>query len=729
VTRKAGASIDRREFLRAVVVVAGPVVSGCADGDDTSGPPKPPPAPSFFPQSVASGDPRPTSVILWTRVEDEGAGDSVALTLEVARDESFSELIELSPGETAVTLSADARFDHCVKVRVESLEPGTTYFYRFTYARGEERHVSASGRTKTAPNPDADVTPRFAVVSCQDYAGKYYHVLRHAAEQDPDFVVHLGDYVYETIDDRSFQDPTPGRRVSFRNPEEAHPKGTIGSPSAATSFGNYCDLYRTVRSDPDLQRLHERAPMIAISDDHEFSNDCHGATATYTDGREDELDLERRRNADRAWFSYMPVDYDEPPAAALDEGAEFPDDFRIYRSFVFGRHLELVMTDLRRFKPDHLVPEDAFPGAVFLDATEATALLGDDLEGALPYVNIDAFAGGAYAEALRAIVSEPERISGLLSVRWVNGVLEDAGVGEPPPIDDGDPDLERGFAYEQLLKSQEYSSIGARNLVAEIPFRALAAKRWKETGGDDATSGESELVLGATQRSWFLETLRASTRTFKVWGNEYALMRKRIDLSAVSLAPEELRTRILLNADDWDGAPNERDALLRELSGVENLVVVTGDLHAFFAGTPYPEDDTSARVVEFIAGSASSAPWLTTIERIIESDPTIPPEAALLARNVGSLLLDDEARPNPHMGYCDLESNGYALVTVGPDRLEATLYTVDDSLLAKRPEDLTGALDGYFRPFRFRVLAGSRNLEQEVGGNFRRWDLDQMRWV
>jgi alkaline phosphatase D len=396
---------------------------------------------------------------------------------------------------------------------------------------------------------------------------------------------------------------------------------------------------------------------------------------------------------------------------------------------VFGRHLELVMTDLRRFKPDHLVPEDAFPGAVFLDAAEAAELFGDDPEGALPYVDIDAFAGGLYAEALRAVVTDPERISGLLSVRWVNGALEAAGVSEPPPIDAGDPDLERGFAYEQLLKSQEYSSVGARNLVAEIPFRALAAKRWKETGGDDETSGESELVLGAAQRSWFIETLRASTRTFKVWGNEYGLMRKRIDLSAVSFVPEELRTRILLNADDWDGAPNERDALLRELSTVENLVVVTGDLHAFFAGTPYPEGDTSARVIELIAGSAASTPWLTTIERIIETDPTIPPEAALLARSVGSLLLDDDARPNPHIGYCDLESNGYALVTVGSERLEATLYTIDDSLLARRPEDLTGTLDGYFQPVRFRVPSGSRDLEQEVGGNFRRWDLEQMRWV
>ena len=67
----------------------------------------------------------------------------------------------------------------------------------------------------------------------------------------------------------------------------------------------------------------------------------------------------------------MPVDYAEPPALALSDEQEFPDDFRLYRSFLFGTHLELVLTDLRRYRPDHLVPEDAFPGAVFMDEASA----------------------------------------------------------------------------------------------------------------------------------------------------------------------------------------------------------------------------------------------------------------------------------------------------------------------------------------------------------------------
>lgn len=685
-----------------------------------------------FPQSVASGDPRPTSVVLWTRVEDSEADGTLSVELEVGLDEKLTDLLELAPGTTTLSLEADASADHCVKVRLENLTPATDYYYRFAYVREGKRHVSRTGRTRTAPDPEADVAARFAVVSCQDYAGKYFHVLRHVTDQDIDFFVHLGDYVYETIDDPTFQDPTSERHVEFRNREEAKPRGTDGSRLAARSFGNYCDLYRTVRSDPDLQRLHERHPMIAVWDDHEFSNDSYGANGTYDDGRSNEEDFERRRAADRAWFSYMPVDYAETPARALDESADFPDDFRINRSFVYGRHLELVMTDLRRFRPDHLVPEDAFPGSVFLDESAAAELLGDAPEGALPYVDIDTFVFGAYADELRALAFRlgfaPERIGGLMSVRWVNAMLESAG-SDIGAIDENDPQLPRGFSYVQLLKNQEYGSFGARFLVAETPFLALAKKRWSETGGSEATSGASELLLGEEQRDWFVTTLLESTRTWKVWGNEFTLMPRIVDLSAQVLAPEELRTRILITAEDWDGAPNERARLLAELASVENLVVVTGDLHAFFAGTPHPPGDPNARVIEFVAGSVSSTPWLPAIQRVIENDPSIPPEAATLALAAGTLLMDDEARPNPHIGWLDLKSNGYALVSAGADALEATLFTLHESFVATPTRELSGSLDSRFDAVPFRVRTGTRDLERNEDGVWRRWDLETMRWV
>jgi alkaline phosphatase D len=234
-------------------------------------------------------------------------------------------------------------------------------------------------------------------------------------------------------------------------------------------------------------------------------------------------------------------------------------------------------------------------------------------------------------------------------------------------------------------------------------------------------------VLGAEQRAWFTETLLGSTRTWKVWGNEYALMPRVVDLRPITFAPEELRTRIIVNADDWDGFPNERDALLRELAPVDNLVVFSGDLHAFFAGTPHSAGDPSARVVEFVAGSVSSTPWRAAIERVADLDPTSPPEVVTLARAVEALLVDPDARPNPHIAWLDARSNGYALVRAGPETLDVNLFTLHDSFV-KDPQ-LTNPFDAHFQTFAFRVQAGSRELEHEVEGAFRRWDMDAMRWV
>jgi alkaline phosphatase D len=710
--------LARRDFLRAIVVVAGPPVAfGCAEGDIT------PQGRGFFPQSVASGDPRPTSVVLWTRaIDPENEDSDQVLELVVATDEALTDVLELEGG-ASLALLATADAGGCVKVRVEGLTPGTTYYYRFTLVRGGNRFRSRTGRTRTAPDPESDEQVRFAVVSCQDYGGKYFHVYRHLAEKPLDFVLHLGDYVYETIGDPSFQSDDAVRRVAFSAPGEALSFGD-NDVLAARSLGNYRDLYRTYRSDPDLQRVHERFPLIAIPDDHEFSNDCHGANANYSDGREDELDLERRRAADRAWFEYMPVDFAVSPTRALDETREFPDDFRIYRSFEFGRNLELVVTDLRRYRPDHVVPEHALPGAVFVTEAEAEDILGGIPDDAVPYVDIDDAAWEDVAETLREVAPaqgfEAASIAGLLSVPWINGVIVAAGA--EPPLDAEDDTLERGYAYHQLLKTAEFSAQGARYLTAERPFRALAAKRFAET------DGASERLMGEEQRDWFVSTLTSSTRVWKVWGNEYTLMRRAIDLTPIEAAPAELRQRLLLTVEDWDGAPNERNALLEELASVQNIVAVTGDLHAFFAGTPHADDALDTRIVELVAGSVSSTTWQSGIQRAVQS-PEIPPEAALLAQLVGPLLAAKDTRPNPHIGWSDLEHNGYAVLTAGPDVLELSAYTLDDALVPVAPQALERSLDELFGETRFRVTAGVRELERRVDGEWKRWDRDSVDWV
>jgi len=707
----------RRNFLKLVVAVAGGAwaSTGCGSSSSAKGELQPPG--EHFPQSIASGDPRPESVVLWTRVVDGArAGEDLELELELARDETFEDLVELS-GAPRMRVVAEAGSDGCVKILVTSLEPGTTYFYRFWYGDVPSR----VGRTRTAPSDDADVRLRFGVVSCQDYDRRYYHVLRRLSEQDLDFVVHLGDYVYEG----GSAERSEPRDVVFGRPNEALGLGANGGrPFVARSVDNYRDLYRTIRSDRDLQALHERAPFIVIPDDHEFSDDSHGATATYSEGRRDETDFERKRASDRAWFEYMPVDFTSGTATALDGSADFPNDFRIYRSFVFGRHLELVMTDLRRYRPDHLIPEDAFPGSVFLLAED----LPEDGEAAalaVPYVDVDEFEGGVYGEALRSAADElgfrSASVTGPLSVPWINATLAEVG-GAPGVIEETDS-MQRGLAYHQLLKTEEFSRVGSRYFVAQGPFEALAAARLRETGG------QSENLMGTAQREWFTSTLRASTRTFKVWGSEVAFMPKHLDLTGLSSAPPELRQRIGLTAEDWDGFPNERRALLRELEGVENVVVLAGDLHCFFAGTPYDPSDASRQFTEFVIGSVTSQTWKDGLSGIVAAAPSLPPMVLALAPYVGNLLMTKVPPANPHMAYQELGKNGCGVVTVSEEAFEIELWMLDPALVATPPEELEGDLSTLFESVRFRVPNGGGLEREAAAGGFERWDLDRMEWV
>jgi alkaline phosphatase D len=718
--------IPRRRFLELTVISAGAIFGPVACSSE--GQARALDQTRLFPQSVASGDPRPESVVLWTRVVDsERVSDDLELNLEVALDEGFSTRLMLD-GAASRKLTALADFDHCVKTRVDGLTPGTLYYYRFSYENAGSTVRSRTGRTKTAPADDADVNVRFAVVSCQDYAGKYYHAYRHLAEQDLDVIVHLGDYIYETTADPSFQVNSEARQVVFGNPAEALSLGSADAPyQAAQSLDNYRDLYRIYRSDPDLQSVHERFPMIATQDDHEFSDDCHADFANYTDGREKEQETARRVAADRAWFEYMPVDLSAPPTGDYDEKKNFPDQLRYYRSFVFGQHFELVLTDLRRYRPDHLVPEDAFPGTVFLEQDALTALEGTLPDDAAPYVDIDAASWRSYRDALQSgadtLNIQASSVQGLISVPFINDSLTTLGLTDPAPIPLDMAGLERGYAYQQLLKTDEFSRIGSRYVVAVGPFAALAKSKYQATGG------ASEQLMGAEQRAWFLNTMQASTRTFKIWGNEVCFMPRQIDLTPVTLAPDALRIKISISAEDWDGFPNEREALLSELSAVDNVVIVSGDLHCFFAGTPYSSADSSKRLVEFVTGSLTSTTWQAGLTTLAGSNSTLPASTQFIAASVGTLLVDPDTQPNPHLAFQNLSDNGYGIFEASADRLAVNLFSVSSTVIATAPDALSGTVADLFAQQDFEVVPGAPDLFRNNAGVRERWDITSVSWV
>ena len=242
---------------------------------------------------------------------------------------------------------------------------------------------------------------------------------------------------------------------------------------------------------------------------------------------------------------------------------------------------------------------------------------------------------------------------------FINDSLTTLAVATPEPIPLDSAGLERGYAYHQLLKTDEFSRIGSRYVVAVEPFNALAKSKF------EASAGASEQLMGAEQRAWFLKTMTASTRTFKIWGNEVCFMPRHIDLSPVTLAPEALRIKIAISAEDWDGFPNERDFARRASAPLGVVVIVPGDLHCFFAGMPLREQLTRRNAfgrvrdrqfdVDHLAAWLFDETWLARIR-------LAPPRRSLIAASVGTLLVDPDTRPQPAPGLSGtLSDNGYGI--------------------------------------------------------------------
>jgi alkaline phosphatase D len=285
-------------------------------------------AETVYPASVASGDPQPTGIVLWTRIDPAAvstAGGQARVAYEIAAEPTFAR-----PLARGLALT-DAGRDWTVKVRVDEpvLTPFTTHYYRFI----ADGTASRTGRFKTLPAPgDRPERIRFGYLSCQDFTNGYYTALDHLADEELDFVVHLGDYIYETTADAAFQ---LGQVRRLRLP---------GGKTRAETLDDYRFLYRTYKSDRNLQRVHERFATIQIWDDHEFANDAYGIHDTDTASEPTNRAPQRRQAANQAWAEYT-------PAGPAFDGSRGPiDSLRIYRSFQFGDLIDLVLTDERLYR-------------------------------------------------------------------------------------------------------------------------------------------------------------------------------------------------------------------------------------------------------------------------------------------------------------------------------------------------------------------------------------------
>jgi alkaline phosphatase D len=278
-----------------------------------------------FTLGVASGDPTPDGVVLWTRLApfplaEDGMGGmpsrAVEVKWELAHDRRFRGVVRRG------VEWARPEAGHSVHVDVRGLEPGREYFYRFAV----DGYLSRTGRTRTAPAPWTLTSPlTMAFASCAQYEHGYFTAYRRLAEDEPDLVLHLGDYQYEF---EAGVHVAPGGNV----------RGVDG-PRTVT-LANYRQRYAQYKSDPDLQAAHAVAPWSVVWDDHEVDDNWAGEVHARPEVPQPHF-LERRAAAARAYYENMPLR--QPPNGI---------DLRLYRRVRWGQVANFHLLDTRQYRDD-----------------------------------------------------------------------------------------------------------------------------------------------------------------------------------------------------------------------------------------------------------------------------------------------------------------------------------------------------------------------------------------
>jgi alkaline phosphatase D len=354
-----GMTLDRRSFLKLSAVGAGAAAGLHLGGPAFSAALGLDPA-AVFQYGVASGDPLPDALVIWTRLTPDptatpgsGLGAGTPVTWRVATDAGFTDVVQ-----TGVVVT-DPASDHTVKVDVTGLAPATRYWYDFA-ALGQ---TSTIGRATTAPA--ADATPsrlRFGLVSCSNYAAGYFGGYRYLAGRgDLDFVLHVGDYIYEYGD---------AQYGAFR---------PLDPPTEIVSLSDYRRRHALHKADPDLAALHAATAWITTIDDHEITNDAYRDGAqNHTPATEGDY-ATRRAAALRAYLEWMPIRVEPDPVTG---------EVVLYRTLRFGTLADLVVLDLRSYRDRQLQQPEPYanagdPARTIL-GTEERAFLEAELDRAAP---------------------------------------------------------------------------------------------------------------------------------------------------------------------------------------------------------------------------------------------------------------------------------------------------------------------------------------------------------
>ena len=471
------------------------------------------PTSGIFTHGVASGDPMPDRVILWTRLSlPTPPPGPVELTWQISTRENFA------GGRTGRTLT-DAGRDWTVKVDAAGLTPGENYFYRFGIKDIESGEITYSpiGRTKTLPTGSVRKA-RFAVVSCANWQWGYFNVYDKIAQDGwYDAVIHLGDYLYE----QAANEYGSADGISI---------GRVHEPAnELVSLADYRTRHRQYKTDSALQAVHAMCPMILLWDDHETANDSWKTGAlNHQPGTEGNW-ADRKRAALRAYYEWMPV---REPAMGRTRA-------EIYKSYDWGDLLSLLTLETR---------------------------LTARVEQILPEKHASEFSNAEDAAAFKQhVIGAPDR----------------------PMIGEAQSAFVQGTMAQSKNSGQKWRLVANQILMANLDT-------------PDMTPHLDEATISQLEKVW------ADVRPF------------------VAMS----KYRPPLYADCWQGYPWAREQFYKTVqdAGVNDMIVLTGDAHEFWANDLYTESGkkigveigtssvSAATMTEYLGDGAKDFAMLVTKE-------------------------------------------------------------------------------------------------------------------
>ncbi len=492
----------------------------------------------------------------------------------------------------------DASRDYTVKLDITGLRAYQTYYYQFE----SQGRKSLVGKTKTTPSQtDLIDNLRFAVVSCSNYQNGYFNAYNQiGTRNDLDAVIHLGDYIYEYESGGYGYSNEIGR-------------GHLPANEIIT-LDDYRVRYSYYRLDPMLRKAHQQHPFINIWDDHEFANDANKYGAeNHTTATEGSWET-RKANAHKAYFEWMPI------------RANTIEQYRLYRTISYGKLMDLIMLDTRIEGRDSQVSSSK---------------------------NLISAAGSN--EDFKRFAQEIIVSKDLSNEKDVREILE---VVLPMllKVNDQKSEIATGLSQKEFdIVVDEFATFILNKELTIAKKETVRLEKLLEKGAiydDDFNERNNantyKSILGGEQFTWLTDQLKQSQAKWRIIGNQVMVM----------------PWKGVPSNDAWDGYNEERNRLLKYIkdNDINNLIVLTGDIHSTFVGEINYEED--CEMCEFVVPSITS-----------QNLDFLGGFSAGVAEFYIKLM-------NRHIKDVDMDNHGYFVLDVREDKVQADWFDTND---VKRP--------------------------------------------